>query len=100
MKNKISQHAIAAGLHTVAGQVMRTVLNASAHQGTKFLSPDLVVRVTHRKASGHARMQFEVTVGKPSYRERAFVAACQKAKEKFPVRKIWLHYRPKVRKAR
>lgn len=66
-------------------------------KATKYISPNLIVRAVRKtyKSSGKKpdmRMNIEMTltVGKPNYVEREFVALCKKAKEPFPVKKIQL----------
>lgn len=81
--------AVAATLHAVAA--LHTVRTA-----TKFLAPDLTVRVSrvHKPLKRHRVHHYVVTVGKPNYHARAFITAAQKAGEPFPIRKIQLRHFP------
>lgn len=63
-------------------------------KATKYLHPKLVVKAT-RIGKFDARMktvEFKVTVGAPNYQERKFIKLCEKAGEKFPIRKVQLKY--------
>lgn len=64
------------------------------------LDSRLVVKATkrHKDDGRHSRIEFVVTAGAPNYRERAFLKACRKAGEPFPV-KPQLRPFPKKRKA-
>lgn len=65
-----------------------------AKRATAILRADLVVSVTRpgdRKRYGRSRSHSViVTVGKPNYRMRQFIAACKRAGEPLPVKKIQL----------
>lgn len=68
---------------------------------TKFLLPDLTVRINQDKFAGTGRkrnrVRVTVSVGRPNYAERAFIKDCKKAGERFPVKKVQLKRFPKTR---
>lgn len=74
----------------VAG-VVGHALNGS-RKATKYLSPSLIVKASRRHRPDRRQRHAEVlvTVGAPNYAERAFIAACKKAGEPFPVRRVQL----------
>lgn len=84
--------------------VVEALLTADAHTATKFLGPNVIVRATRpltkrgRLPQGNPRVHLVLTLGRPNYRERQFVKACQAAGEKFPVKKVQLRFPPKRRK--
>lgn len=65
-------------------------------KATKYIDKNLVVKITLPAKKGGKRMQrargvtATVTVGRPNYLERKFIAQCKKAGEKLPVRKVQL----------
>lgn len=65
-------------------------------KATKFISPSLVIRLVRRtydkKVNKHGNIEVSLTIGKPNYLEREFVADCKKAKVPFPVRNIQVKY--------
>lgn len=75
--------------------VIEILLRTGAVRATKFVSEKQIVRAT-RKAykSGTSRDNVEITLtlGRPNYEERAFVKACKKAGEAFPIRKVQLKF--------
>lgn len=64
-----------------------------------FQAPDFVITATRRgKCDGRAmHSELVLTVGKPNFRGRAFVKACLKAGEPFPVRKVQVRWRKGAR---
>lgn len=80
-------------LSTVVGRLFNQVYG-SVVKATKFVHPQLVVRVTRRRYAGKlsSKLPFEyvVKVGRPNYKERQFIKACVKSGEPFPVRKAKL----------
>lgn len=77
--------------------VMECILSDfECRKATKFVSPDFIVRATRQmKGRRTARSTTVIfTFGKPNFRERAFVKACQKSGEPFPVKKISLKFWP------
>lgn len=87
-------------------RVVQALLNSGAHTATKILAPWLVVRATRtlfrgRILSGRvSRVDIDLTIGRPNFRTRRFIKACQAAGEPFPIRKIWLRPVPVRRKAK
>lgn len=78
--------------------------NHRVWKATKFVAPDLVVRATRPcvscgKKPGSKGETFALTIGRPNYAERKFIALCKKAGEKFPVRKVQLKFPPEKRAA-
>jgi hypothetical protein len=78
-----------------ADQCVRAILYAGAWKATKYVSPNLTVKVT-RKLYGKKRrpsqkaFELVLTAGKPNYEERAFIKTLGKAGEPFPVKKVQL----------
>ena len=71
-----------------------SLLETGARRATVYLAPDTVVTATrpHRPDKRAKSFSIVVTMGKPNYRGRLFVKACQKSGEKFPVRKVQLKF--------
>lgn len=76
--------------------VISALVQSQAKTATKYLSDKLVVRATWRTppSGRHTREEVVVTFGVPNYRERDFVAACKKAGDPLPVRKVQLRAYP------
>jgi hypothetical protein len=71
------------------GKVMDLVLFSGMKHAVKFIQPDHVLKATRRGKDNRANhIEILVTVGKPNFRERAFIKACKKAGEPFPIKKI------------
>lgn len=70
--------------------VVDAVVNGGARRATKYFGPSAVVKATrHGKArKGERSTSIVVTVGKPNFAERKFIARCRKAGEPFPVKKL------------
>lgn len=77
--------------------IFHALLTTDAMSATKYVDPRTVVTATLRRDSQADHAEFVVTVGKPNYRQRKFIAACKKAGVAFPVRKVQLRYSPKPR---
>ena len=66
------------------------------YRATKYLTPDFVVKVTARRFGKKRELvttqslDLVVTLGRPNFRERAFVKGVLRAGEPFPVRKVQL----------
>lgn len=78
------------------------LVDKTIKRATKYYSPKRTMKVTRqRPPSGRERGEtFLVSVGKPNFAERKFIADCQKAGEKFPVRKLLVtHYPRRKRRA-
>lgn len=86
-------------------QVVRALINAKAFHATKYLNDRMVVRATHRRVRGKVpnragSYDIVLTIGRPNYVERKFIADCKKAGVTFPVRKVQLKAAPKPRRQR
>jgi len=71
--------------------VVGEVLNGS-RKATKYVSPTLVIKASrrHRPRRGERTTEIVLTVGKPNFAERSFIAEVRRAGEPFPVRKVQL----------
>ena len=71
-------------------------------KATVYLTPKLVVsacwRTKHHTHKRSTRQEYVLKIGAPNYREVAFIAACKKAGEPFPVKKVQLQFWPTPRK--
>lgn len=80
-------------------KVVEAVLLTQAHRATKYLDPKNVVRATRRLQKGRVpksgNVEVTLTIGRPNYAERQFIADCRCAGERFPVKNILLTYPPK-----
>ena len=78
--------------------VWRSVLDVVGHvlngskRATKYISPALTLKATrrHKPRRGERAVEVLLTIGKPNYAERQFIADCKKAGVPFPVRKVQL----------
>ena len=93
MKNSPDPKLIA----TVCG----ALLNSTAKTATKYVSEKLVVKATwrHKPRANNTREEMVVTIGAPNYLDVRFIAACKKAGEPFPVKKVQLRAYPVKKKA-
>ena len=82
---------------------VKKCLNAigTSKKATVYLTPKLVVSVcwrnklyTHKRST---RQEFVVKIGVPNYLEKRFVAACVKAGEPFPVKRVQVQPWPQKR---
>jgi len=68
------------------------------------LSDKVIVRASRqmhgKKLSNQGNLTVILTVGKPNYAEREFIAVCKKAGEKFPLKKVVLKFPPKTERAK
>lgn len=79
-------------------QVTNAIINTEdVIKATKYISPILIVRAVRktyklvgRKPNTKGNIEIILSIGKPNYVEREFIALCKKAKEPFPVKKIQL----------
>jgi len=72
-------------------QTVNEVMNGS-RKATKFLSPILVIKASRRfpPRKGAPIVDLVLTIGKPNYEERRFIAQAKKAGEPFPIKKVQL----------
>lgn len=66
-----------------------SMVKVGIKSSTHYLAPDLVTKITvrGRPRKGARQIDTVVTVGRPNYVERRFIAAAKKAGVKFQVRK-------------
>jgi hypothetical protein len=88
-------------IEKAVGETVIEVLFGGARRATKFIAPDLVVKACARfRPRKRSRItDMVVTVGKPNFRERAFIADCKKAGEPFPIARMRYDVWPAKRKA-
>jgi hypothetical protein len=77
-------------------KVVSALLRSGARMATKFVDPKHVVRATRRRYRGRVStkgtQEIVLTVGRPNYAERAFIARAKRASEPFPVKKVQLRF--------
>lgn len=63
----------------------------------KVIDEKTIVKATWRfkPSSQNRREEMVVTMGEPDYRTRAFIKACKKANEPFPVKKPIIRHYPR-----
>lgn len=85
----------------LVGRVVDTLNNGdkTLKSVIAFHSPTHIVKATrqHGRDRRDPHVTYLLSVGKPNYAEREFIAACIEAGEKFPVRKLQLRHYPKPR---
>lgn len=77
--------------------VVEALLRSEAVKAVKYLAPNQVVRAVRCKRIGvgiekRGNINISLTIGRPNYVEREYVALLQKAKEPFPVKKIQIKF--------
>ncbi len=75
-----------------AARCVLALKNPRVRKATCYIRPDLVVKLSRRRKP-YSKAQSEDTVltfGRPNFEERAFIAACRKAGEPVPVKKVQL----------
>jgi hypothetical protein len=77
-------------------QVFKAVIEDKVIKATKYVSPNLVIRLTRRtygkKINKQGNIEVSLTIGKPNFLEREFIKKCVKAKEPFPVKNVQLKF--------
>lgn len=70
------------------------LLETGARKASFYLAEDTVVTATrpHKPDKRAKSFSIVVTMGRPNYRGRLFIKACQKAGEPFPVKKLQLKF--------
>lgn len=89
---KFDSHAVYSAVSTLWYQ--------GAKRATKYVSPDYVVSA-HRVGKPDRRgksVPIMLKIGKPNHAERAFIKACRKAGEPFPVRRVQVKFPSKVKR--
>lgn len=78
-------------------KVLDALSDPEVRKATAYIATDLVVTATrsHRLDKRSKSHSVLLTTGRPNYRGRMFVKACQKAGEPFPVKKIQIKHWPK-----
>jgi len=68
------------------------LLALGSRKATKYISPTEVIKGTcrHRPRRGQRSVEIVLTIGKPNWGERQFIAAAKKAEEPFPIRRVQL----------
>lgn len=83
--------------------VKALLLNDGVYKATKYVSEKSVVRATLRRYRGRisrgGNIEIALTVGRPNFAERKFIAACRKARVTFPVRTIQIKKAPTPHRA-
>lgn len=71
-----------------------SLLEVNARRATTYLDEKTVVTATRRHKPDKRNRHTEILLklGGPNYREREFIAACKKAGESFPVKKIQFRF--------
>jgi len=71
-------------------RLLAVMADTSVRRATQYFAPNLTAKLTRQRRFGRRDRQstFLLTIGRPNYAERKFIAACQKAGESFPVKKI------------
>lgn len=72
-------------------------MTPEVRKASLFIGPRLVVSMCrrHKFSRRNTREDFVVKVGAPNYLERAFIAACKKAQEPLPLKRVQLKLWPK-----
>lgn len=78
-------------------KVFAALRDPSVRKATCYISPTEVITATRphkldKRSKSHSIL---LTMGRPNFRGRMFVKACQKAGEPFPVKKIQIKHWPK-----
>lgn len=91
---KVTRKAIA--------QTVECLLETDARKATSYLDEKTVVTATRRHRPDKRANYVEVVMklGKPNFRERAFIKSCKRAGEAFPVKKVQLKFYPEPKKRR
>lgn len=80
--------------HFAIAKTVMQLVECDARRATTYLDATTVVRATRRhkpdKRSNH--IEILLTLTKPNFREREFIAMCRKSGEPLPVRRVQLKY--------
>ena len=83
--------------NVTANNLVEVLSSTGARVATKYVSPCNIIRATRRAYKGKFKkgnVEIILTMGKPNFAERRFIAKCKKAREPFPVKKIQLKFLP------
>lgn len=63
-------------------------------KATKYISPEVRVTATRKRKprKNEPTHELVVTIGRPNFKQRAFVKKCKNAYEPFPIKKIQLEF--------
>jgi hypothetical protein len=83
-------------------QVVHRLIESGARTATKFVSPTMTIRATHRAKPrrGAKKVELVLTIGRPNHEARQVIARAKKAGESFPLKGIRLKPWPKKRARR
>lgn len=75
---------------------IQSVERTGAYKGTKYISPKHVIKVTRRTRIDRRgkQMEFVVTIGRPNYAERKFIAKHHPSW--FPMEKVQLKFKKRA----
>lgn len=76
-------------------QLIKVLINTQAVRATIFNDPKFIIRAVRKSYGGKfvkGNIEIHLTIGRPNYAERKFIKLCQKAGEKFPIKKIQLKF--------
>jgi hypothetical protein len=81
---------------------LQSMERTGAYRATKIIARNRTIKVTRqsgrRKLRKNERQRsYLVTIGRPNYRESAFIKDCLAAGEPLPVHKVLLQFPPKTR---
>lgn len=84
---------------TAIERAVGAALVPEVRSATVYHSPTNRVTATrqHRRTEGRSTTII-VTIGKPNFKQRAFVKKCKQAKVRFPIAAVQLTYWPKKRR--
>ncbi len=74
-----------------------------AKTATFYNAPDAVIRITEfgKWRKREPSLDFRITLGRPNYEASQFIKLCQRAGEKFPVKKVQYKFRkPKAKRVK
>lgn len=84
--------------------VVSALIETGSHRATKYVSATHVIKATRRAYKrknkytfGKGSIDIVLTIGRPNYSERRFIAECRSAGKRLPVRQVQLKALPKVR---
>jgi len=79
----------------IFSDLAEVILEGGAIKGTKYFSPNEVVKATAKRYNGkfygHTK-EILFTIGRPNYAEKKFIRDAIKCGEKFPIKKIQLKW--------
>jgi len=82
-----------------AAEAVNAIIVWGVRQGTKYLSPTLVVKATMRRSTRNTpKQEILVTIGGPNYREREFLKAAKKVGTEFPIDTVQMRPWPRTQK--